>query len=57
LLVLELGQNYDPESDKVFMLGRAGVNEMHDPLVVNGSLQPGLMVPLNLRLAVHHHAE
>jgi FtsP/CotA-like multicopper oxidase with cupredoxin domain len=46
LLVLEPGQNYDPTTDKVFVLGRAGVNEMHDPLVLNGSPQPGLMVLL-----------
>src|SRR5260370_26615967 len=46
LLVLEPGQKYDPGTDKVFMLGRAGVNEMRDPLVVNGSPQPGLMVLL-----------
>jgi len=46
LLVLEPGQKYDPASDKVFVLGRSGTNEMHDPLVVNGSPQPGLMVLL-----------
>ncbi len=46
LLVLEPGQKYDPANDKVFVLGRAGVDEMHDPLVVNGSPQPGLMVLL-----------
>jgi FtsP/CotA-like multicopper oxidase with cupredoxin domain len=46
LLVLEPGQKYDPVTDKVFVVGRAGLNEMHDPLVVNGSPQPGLMVLL-----------
>ena len=44
LLVLEPGQSYDPATDKVFLLGRAGLNEMHDPLVLNGNPQPGLMV-------------
>jgi len=46
LLVLEPGQKYDPATDKVFVLGRSGVNEMRDPLVLNGSPQPGLMVLL-----------
>jgi len=44
LLVLEPGQKYDPATDKVFLLGRSGFNEMQDPLVLNGSPQPGLMV-------------
>ena len=46
LLVLEPGQRYDAATDKVFVLGRSGINEMHDPLVLNGSPQPGLMVLL-----------
>lgn len=46
LVVLEPGQKYDPTTDKVFVLGRSGPNEMHDPLVLNGSPQPGLMVLL-----------
>ena len=46
LLVMEPGQKYDPATDKVFVLGRSGNNEMHDPLVLNGSPQPGLMVLL-----------
>jgi manganese oxidase len=44
LLVLEPGEKYDPATDKVFVLGRSGPDEMHDPLVLNGSPQPGLMV-------------
>ena len=44
LLVLEPGQEFDPASGKVFVLGRNGPNEMHDPLVLNGSPQPGVMV-------------
>jgi FtsP/CotA-like multicopper oxidase with cupredoxin domain len=46
LVVLEPGQKYDPTTDKVFVLGRGGLNEMKDPLLVNGSAQPGLMVLL-----------
>jgi FtsP/CotA-like multicopper oxidase with cupredoxin domain len=46
LLVLEPGQSFDPARDKVFVLGRAGPNEMKDPLVLNGSPQPGLLVLL-----------
>jgi FtsP/CotA-like multicopper oxidase with cupredoxin domain len=46
LLVLEPGRKYDPATDKVFVLGRSGPNEFHDPLVLNGNPQPGLMVLL-----------
>jgi FtsP/CotA-like multicopper oxidase with cupredoxin domain len=43
LLVLPADQKYDPATDKVFVLGRSGANEFHDPLVLNGSPQPGVM--------------
>jgi FtsP/CotA-like multicopper oxidase with cupredoxin domain len=43
LLVLPADQKYDPATDKVFVLGRSGPNEFHDPLVLNGSPQPGVM--------------
>ena len=46
LLVLEPGQSYDPATDKVFVLGRGGDDERHDPLVLNGSTQPSMMVLL-----------
>jgi len=46
LLVLEPGEKYDPATDKVFVLGRSGINEMHCPMVLNGNPQPGLMVLL-----------
>lgn len=46
LLVLEPGEKYDPATDKVFVLGRSGINEMHCPIVLNGNPQPGLMVLL-----------
>ncbi len=46
LLVLDPGKKYDPATDKVFVLGRGGLNEMKDPMMINGSPQPGLMVVL-----------
>ncbi len=46
LIVLDPGQKYDPATDKVFLLGRGGPNEFKDPLMLNGSAQPGLMVLL-----------
>jgi manganese oxidase len=47
LVVLDPGQTYDPTTDKVFLLGRGGPNEMKDPLVLNGTPQPGRMVLLS----------
>lgn len=46
LLVLEPGQTYNPETDKVFVMGRGGPNEMQDPLLLNGTPQPPVMVLL-----------
>ncbi len=46
LLVLEPGQTYDPATDKAFVLGRGGPNDLKDPLLLNGSAQPSLMVAL-----------
>jgi FtsP/CotA-like multicopper oxidase with cupredoxin domain len=43
LLVLPRGEQYSPASDKVFVLGRSGPDEYRDPLVLNGSPQPGVM--------------
>lgn len=43
LLVMEPGQTYDPITDKVFVLGRGGPNEMKDPLLLNGKPQPPVM--------------
>jgi FtsP/CotA-like multicopper oxidase with cupredoxin domain len=40
LLVLEPGQTFDPATDKVFLIGRAGGDANHDPLLLNGSAQP-----------------
>ena len=44
LLVLPPGKSYDPTTDKVFVLGRSGPNNSHDPLLLNGVPQPGVMV-------------
>ncbi len=46
LLVLPPGQTFDPATDKVFVLGRNGPNELLDPLVLNGNPQPPVMVLL-----------
>ncbi|HET8667405.1 MAG TPA: multicopper oxidase domain-containing protein [Terriglobales bacterium] len=46
LLVMEPGQKFDPATDKVFVLGRGGPDDMRDPLLLNGSSQPGTMVLL-----------
>jgi FtsP/CotA-like multicopper oxidase with cupredoxin domain len=46
LLVLPAGQTFNPTIDKVFVLGRNGTNELLDPLMLNGSPQPRLMVLL-----------
>lgn len=44
LIVLEPGQKLDPETDKIFVIGRAGPDELAYPLVLNGSPQPNAMV-------------
>jgi FtsP/CotA-like multicopper oxidase with cupredoxin domain len=44
LLVMDPGKKYDPSTDKVFVLGRSGLNEMKDPMVLNGSPQPQMVV-------------
>jgi FtsP/CotA-like multicopper oxidase with cupredoxin domain len=42
LLVLEPGQAYDPEHDRVFIIGRGlGKTADNSPLLVNGLAQPG----------------
>lgn len=47
LLVLPPGKSYDPATDKIFVLGRSGPSDSHDPLVLNGVPQPGVMVLLS----------
>lgn len=40
LIVVQPGEKFDPATDKVFIIGRAGPNDRLDPLVINGSAQP-----------------
>jgi FtsP/CotA-like multicopper oxidase with cupredoxin domain len=44
MIVMEPGQKFDPEVDKIFLIGRAGPDESVYPLVLNGSPQPGPLV-------------
>ena len=46
LLVLPPGQKHDPAIDKVFVIGRSGPDAMRNPIVINGSPQPGPIVLL-----------
>jgi FtsP/CotA-like multicopper oxidase with cupredoxin domain len=43
MLVLEPGEKYEPATDKVMLIGRAGPNGYVDPLLLNGSPQPNSM--------------
>ncbi|HXE89562.1 MAG TPA: multicopper oxidase domain-containing protein [Terriglobales bacterium] len=43
LIVLEPGQKFDPETDQVFIIARAGPDESVYPLLLNGSPQPGAL--------------
>ncbi|MGH9509484.1 MAG: multicopper oxidase domain-containing protein [Terriglobales bacterium] len=47
LIVLEPGQKFDPETDRIFMIGRAGPGVQAYPLVLNGTPQPNA-VPLKV---------
>jgi len=40
LLVLEPGEKFDPETDKIFTFGRDGADDFNDPFALNGSSQP-----------------
>lgn len=40
LVVLEPGEKYDPEHDRVFVVSRAGGNLFKDAMLVNGSTEP-----------------
>jgi FtsP/CotA-like multicopper oxidase with cupredoxin domain len=40
LIVVEPGQKFDPEVDKVFILSREGPDESHSPQLLNGTAQP-----------------
>lgn len=40
LIVLEPGQRFDPESDRIFVLSRGGTDDEKDPFLINGSASP-----------------
>ncbi len=40
LIVLEPGQKYDPETDRVFLASRGGTDAVNDTLLINGSPRP-----------------
>jgi FtsP/CotA-like multicopper oxidase with cupredoxin domain len=46
LIVLEPGQKYDPEHDRIFLVSRSDPNFLADALLVNGLSKPG---PMQLR--------
>lgn len=51
LIVLEPGQKFDPETDKIFVISRSGPNESKDPQLLNGLAQPG---PLTLKAGTRY---
>ena len=46
LVVLEPGEKFDSETDKIFTFGRDGADDINDPFALNGSTQPP---PLQLK--------
>jgi FtsP/CotA-like multicopper oxidase with cupredoxin domain len=52
LIVVEPGQKFDPEVEKVFLISRAGPDDSVDPLLLNGSPQPS---PLVLKAGTRYH--
>jgi FtsP/CotA-like multicopper oxidase with cupredoxin domain len=44
LVVVEPGQKFDPDVDKVFLISRAGPDETQDPVLLNGNPQPPPLV-------------
>ncbi len=42
LIVLEPGQKFDPETDKIFILSRGGSDPLRAPVLLNGSTQPAV---------------
>ena len=51
LIVLEPGQKFDPELDKIFIVGREGPRESVSPLLLNGTAQPP---PLRFKLGTKY---
>lgn len=52
LIVVEPGQAFDPDVDKVFIIGREGPKNGLSPLLLNGKAQPP---PLVLKLGTKYH--
>jgi len=51
LIVLEPGEKFDPETNRIFILGRFGPNDDRDPLLLNGLAQPR---PLTLKAGARY---
>ena len=51
LLVLEPGQKFDPDVDKIFIVSRQGPQESVSPVLLNGTAQPS---PLVLKLGTKY---
>ena len=51
LIVLPPGQTFDPETDKMMMIGLGGSDDLRSPLLLNGSAQPA---PLQLKAGVKY---
>lgn len=51
LIVMEPGQKFDPEVDKIFIIGRSGPDESKNPQLLNGRSQPG---PLTLKAGTRY---
>jgi len=51
LIVLDPGEKFDPETNKIFILGRAGPDGSRDPLLLNGLAQPR---PLTLKAGTRY---
>jgi manganese oxidase len=49
LIVLPPGQKFDPDTDKIVLIGLGGAHDMQSPLLLNGSAQPE---PLRLKVGV-----
>ncbi len=47
LIILDPGQKFDPESDKIFVMSRGGPDDEKDPFLINGSARPS---PIELRV-------
>ena len=51
LIVLDPGQKFDPETDKIFIISRSGPDEDKDPQLLNGLAQP---LPLTLKAGTRY---